>query len=116
MRPSRVTPVFSITNSPAPEQAYVPTCTVCQSVIEPSSAEYWHIGETTTRFGSVMPPRSIGVNSSGRFNLDSLLRECFSQFSRECHRVGLVAVETERVGGDRHALAAEADDDAVLDH
>jgi hypothetical protein len=27
----------------------------------PSSAEYWHIGETTMRLGSVTPPRVMGV-------------------------------------------------------
>src|SRR5205085_7098013 len=35
----------------------------CQSVMEPSSATYWHIGETTMRFGSVTPPSWIGVKS-----------------------------------------------------
>ncbi len=29
----------------------------------PSSAEYWHIGETTIRLGKVIPPRRIGVKS-----------------------------------------------------
>ncbi len=48
---------------------------MCQSPIEPSSAEYWHIGEITTRFGSVMPPRSIGVNNSGRGKLDASFGE-----------------------------------------
>src|SRR3954469_26012927 len=33
--------------------------------MQPSSAEYWHIGATTTRLGSVMPPSWIGVNSFG---------------------------------------------------
>src|SRR6185503_6277007 len=104
MRPSRVTLVFSTTNSPAPEQAKVPRCTACQSVMLPSSAEYWHIGETTMRLGSVMPPSSIGVNSSGRFNLDSLLCERFSQLSCEDDRVRLIAVQAERIRGHRHAL------------
>jgi len=27
----------------------------------PSSAEYWHIGETTMRFGSVTPPSWSGL-------------------------------------------------------
>src|SRR3954451_190788 len=35
----------------------------CQSVMEPSSATYWHIGETTMRLGSVTPPSWIGVKS-----------------------------------------------------
>ena len=29
----------------------------------PSSAEYWHIGDTATRFGNVMPPSRIGSKS-----------------------------------------------------
>ncbi len=29
----------------------------------PSTAEYWHIGETTMRLGSVTPPRSTDVKS-----------------------------------------------------
>ena len=28
---------------------------MCQSLAAPSSAEYWHIGDTTTRLGSVTP-------------------------------------------------------------
>ena len=63
MRPSRVTPVASIITSPAPEIAMLPRCTRCQSVMLPSSAEYWHIGDTATRFGSVMPPSRIGSKS-----------------------------------------------------
>jgi hypothetical protein len=43
----------------------LPRCARCQSVIEPSSAEYWHIGEITTRLGSVMPPIWIGENRWG---------------------------------------------------
>jgi hypothetical protein len=35
----------------------------CQSVIVPSTAEYWHIGATTMRFGSVTLPSWIGVKS-----------------------------------------------------
>jgi hypothetical protein len=61
MRPSRVTLVFSTTKSPAPEQAKLPRWTRCQSVMLPSSAEYWHIGETTIRLGRVIPPSWIGV-------------------------------------------------------
>src|SRR5512134_1011378 len=116
MRPSRVTPVFSTTNRPAPEQAKVPTCTVCQSVMEPSSAEYWHIGETTMRLGSVTPPSSIGVKSLGRGNGYAFFSKDSSEFSCEQRRSRLVAVQAKRVGRDRHALAREARDVALLDH
>ena len=51
---------------------------------QPSSAEYWHIGETTMRLGSVMPPSSSGVKSSGCGNFDVLARrKCFSDRLRE---------------------------------
>src|SRR5688572_18521588 len=97
MRPSRVTLVFSTTNRPAPEQAMLPKCARCQSVGEPSSAEYWHIGEMTTRLGSVMPPRSSGVKSLGSGNGDSFVGEGFTKGLGESDRAGLVAVDAERV-------------------
>src|SRR5690348_1861201 len=116
MRPSGVTPVASTMNRPAPEHAYCPRCWRCQSVMRPSCAEYWHMGETTTRLGRVMPPSSIGVSSLGCGNLDSFLFECLPQLGGEFRRARLVAVQAQRVGGDREALAAQADHDAVLDH
>ncbi len=51
MRPSRLTSVISAMTRPAPPTARLPRCTRCQSFGVPSSAEYWHIGETTMRFG-----------------------------------------------------------------
>src|SRR5687768_11046409 len=116
MRPSRVTLVFSTTNRPAPEQAMLPKCARCQSVVEPSSAEYWHIGEMTTRLGSVIPPIWRGSNSLGSGNGDSFVGERLAQRLREGHGARLVAMDAERVGGDRHALAGEAGDVALLDH
>src|SRR5258706_13210166 len=116
MRPSRVTLVFSTTNRPAPEQAMLPRCARCQSVMEPSSAEYWHIGETTTRLGSVMPPSWMGSNSLGGGNRDSFLREHLAQRLREGDGARLVAVDAQRVGRHRDALAAQAGDIALLDH
>src|SRR5919197_3444451 len=35
----------------------------CQSFMQPSSAWYWHMGETTTRLGSVTGPICSGVKS-----------------------------------------------------
>src|SRR6266850_8296262 len=116
MRPSGVTPVASTIMSPAPEQANWPRCMRCQSVMRPCSAEYWHIGDTTMRLGSVMPPSRIGVNSLGSGNGDSLLIEDFSQGPRECRRAGLVAVQAQRIGGDRNVLAGQAGHIALLDH
>lgn len=36
---------------------------MCQSVALPRSAEYWHIGEITIRFGRVTP-RSVNEENS----------------------------------------------------
>src|SRR4029079_8782646 len=116
MRPSRATLGFSTTNRPAPEQAMLPRCARCQSVIEPSSAEYWHIGAITTRLGSVMPPSWIGVKSSGCGNGDSSLGKYLAEILRECRAAGLVAVQAHRVGGDRDAFAAQAGDVALFNH
>src|SRR5262245_7797184 len=116
MRPSGVTPVASTMTSPAPESAMLPRCTRCQSVIEPSMAEYWHIGETWIRFGNSSGPTLCGVKSLGSGNLDVPLLEDFAQVLRERDRARLVAVQAERVGSHRHALAGKTGDVALLDH
>ncbi len=36
-------------------------CVKCQSLAEPSSAEYWHIGDTMMRLDKVKPRSAIGV-------------------------------------------------------
>ena len=41
----------------------------CQSFMQPSSATYWHIGETTMRLGSVTPPSCRGVKRAGVFKV-----------------------------------------------
>src|SRR5262249_48070918 len=104
------------TNIPAPEQAMLPKCARCQSLGEPSSAEYWHIGEITTRFGSVMPPSWIGENNLRGGNRDPFLFKNFSQRLCKFDCTRLIAVQAHRVRGDRDALAVQADDDAFLDH
>src|SRR4051794_11026852 len=65
MRPSRVTPVASTKPSASPPAAKRAWCWWCQSWTAPSTAEYWHIGESTTRLRSVRPRRVSGVNSAG---------------------------------------------------
>src|ERR1700681_2341364 len=64
MRPSRSTCVASRTSKPAPELASMPRCVMCQSLPTPSLALYWHIGETTMRFGTVRPASFIGENKA----------------------------------------------------
>ena len=63
MRPCRSTPVASTVTMPAPDMASVIQCCRCQSVAEPSSAEYWHMGATAMRLGTVMPPMVSGEKS-----------------------------------------------------
>ena len=55
MRPCAVTAVASTKTSPAPPTARLPRWTRCQSSANPSTEEYWHIGETTMRLRSVTP-------------------------------------------------------------
>src|SRR6188768_2530816 len=62
MRPIPSTPVASIQNIEAPDSARLPICTKCQSLASPLTAEYWHIGATMMRLGSVRPRRVIGEN------------------------------------------------------
>src|SRR5271169_1159658 len=63
MRPWGSTWVASTTSRPAPELASMPRWVMCQSFAQPSSALYWHIGETTMRLASSTPASLIGENS-----------------------------------------------------
>src|SRR5438270_9434672 len=49
-------------NIAAPDSARLLMWVKCQSVATPSSAEYWHIGDTTTRFFKFRPRSLIGEN------------------------------------------------------
>src|SRR2546425_8271001 len=84
--------------------------------MQPSSATYWHIGETTMRLGSVMPPSWIGLKSLGSANLDLPFRERAPESLGKGRRARLVAVDAQRVGRDGYALAREAGDVALFDH
>src|SRR5271170_1034433 len=64
IRPSRSTWVASRTTRPAPEFASMPRWVMCHSLATPSSAEYWHIGATTMRFGKVRSASFIGENKT----------------------------------------------------
>src|SRR5207253_2690642 len=65
IRPSRLTSVISVITSPAPPIARLPRWTRCQSFGVPSSAEYWHMGEQTTRLASTSSRSRKGVNIGG---------------------------------------------------
>src|SRR6185312_11794153 len=62
MRPCGLTSVISHITSPAAPSDMLPRCMRCQSLAEPLSELYWHIGETTTRLGSVSPRMVRGEN------------------------------------------------------
>ena len=58
--------------------------TKCQSLAKPSSLEYWHMGETTTRFGSLRLRR---VSSSKSFGIQ-YKDAPFSAFDSFCATLG----------------------------
>ena len=62
IRPSGETSVISVMTRPVPPIARLPRCTTCQSFTVPSTAEYWHIGDMTRRFLTVIPRSVKGVN------------------------------------------------------
>src|ERR1700684_2635709 len=64
MRPPASTAAASVKTSPAPPTARLPKWTRCQSLLNPSSLEYWHMGETKTRLGTVTPDNWMGENKS----------------------------------------------------
>src|SRR5690242_11887833 len=64
MRPTGLTFVISVITSAAAPSENWPRCIRCQSLAVPSVELYWHIGETTTRFGSIRPRMVIGENSA----------------------------------------------------
>src|SRR5581483_6457884 len=62
MRPCGLTFVISHITRPAAPSDRLPRCIRCQSFAEPLLELYWHIGDTTTRFGSVSPRMVRGEN------------------------------------------------------
>src|SRR5207245_11749896 len=72
--PSGDTSVISVNTSPAPPMALAPRCTRCQSLGVPSTAQYWHIGDTTTRFTNNRSRNRNGVNRGGGGGLVATFR------------------------------------------
>jgi hypothetical protein len=64
MRPLASTPVASTITKAAPPIAKEPKWTKCQSLTNPSSHEYVHIGATQIRFLRVTPRIFKGENKS----------------------------------------------------
>ena len=63
MRPSGSTAVASTNNNAAPDKARWPRWIMCQSVAQPASAEYSHMGAITMRLASRRGPAWVGVNN-----------------------------------------------------
>src|ERR1035441_4406706 len=61
MRPRASTADASMQTSPAPPTARLPRCTRCQSVANPSSEEYWHMGETAIRLRKAISRMASGA-------------------------------------------------------
>src|SRR6266851_8593655 len=62
MRPVASTAVASMQKIAAPDKASELIWVKCQSVAEPSTAEYWHIGATMMRLGNFSSRNRIGEN------------------------------------------------------
>ena len=62
MRPIASTAGASMQKAAAPDSASELIWVKCQSLASPFSAEYWHIGATMMRLGSVRPRSVIGEN------------------------------------------------------
>src|SRR4026208_2493313 len=65
MRPAGGAALASVIPSAAPPAARVPRCTRCQSFENPSTLEYWHIGETMMRLASVSERSGSGSKRCG---------------------------------------------------
>src|SRR5215813_12517505 len=82
----RSTAVASTTTMPARAMANCIKCWRCQSVALPSSAEYWHIGETAMRLGKVSGPtlsgsKRLGTGAGSCFWRQHVGRGCAGSFS-----------------------------------
>ena len=115
MRASAETQTISVKIRPAPPVARLPRCTRCQSVGMPSTAEYWSIGETTTRFSSVMPRSRNGWNIGTAGLTTSTSKPCRAHVARhhlvdlgdELRRAQREIVVGDRLGA-RHQPEGEA--------
>src|SRR6476660_4499473 len=100
MRPIRETWVASVITSPAAPIANWPRCMTCQSLAEPSSDMYWHIGETTMRLGNVRPRNVKGLNRA----LVMGLMVCWIEWPagvQMAHRGGQGPILSDRISSPR---------------
>src|SRR5579862_7886361 len=108
MRPCGFTSVISVITRPAAPSDILPSHIKCQSLAEPLLELYWHIGETTTRFGNVSPRIVSGENRTL-----AILRFSFQgeMSARGVHR------DDQAADCPEHAIfdAADDPDPAILD-
>jgi hypothetical protein len=76
--PFAVTAIASVNTSAAPPIARVPKCTRCQSFAQPSSEEYWHIGDVTILFLNSMPFIRSGSNNFAMLQIRDMRGICYS--------------------------------------
>ena len=97
MRPRASTPVASTNTRPAPPRAKRPRCTRCQSWATPSTALYWHMGETAIRLRRVRPLNVRGRSSKG-WDMRGLQAEsCLTDRRRPKAMVGREGIEPSTI-------------------
>src|SRR5690606_12288054 len=89
---------------PAPPIANWPRCPACQGCARPSTAEYWHIGETTTRLGRT---RERSVSGANRGDM------CTSSGKKAPREQGLHVASTVRDQVDEYRSIDDAVDDQI---
>src|ERR1700691_4631691 len=113
MRPCRSTWVASTTKSPAPEFESPPRCVMCQSLPTPSSALYWHIGDTTMRFESVRSAsfmgenKALGIDAHMMFEKGKKHERAASERNRHTPCVRFAAVDNASAGPESSQAGAE---------
>src|SRR5450432_1502644 len=75
IRPCGLTLVISAITRPAAPSDILPRCIRCQSLAEPLLELYWHIGDTTTRFGRVRPRIVSGENRTLAIGVTSFVSD-----------------------------------------
>ena len=75
------TAVASMQNIAAPDSASELIWVKCQSLAEPSIAEYWHIGATMMRLGNVRSRNWIGENRTLMLGIPAAEKAAAGYFS-----------------------------------
>src|SRR6185312_9664824 len=114
MRPAGSTAVCSTTSSPAPDSDNEPRCCRCQSLADPSSALYWHIGDTAMWFARVIPPRAIGSNKRLAGFINTPRRLGLPRGYFPASEIGAVNARGGRAPAPRIAQAAAVDPRAIV--